>query len=134
MAPSELPTAPPALALTVEQHRGATVVTVEGELDLDGAPQLCAAIQDGRRPASPEQVFVDLTRVGFCDSTGLRALMDAAREVAVSGGRLVAIVPDDGPVRQVIAMTGAEEFLALTSDRDRILAAFRSCVGEATPR
>jgi hypothetical protein len=44
--------------------------------------------------------------------------------VAVSGGKLAAIVPDDGPVRRVIAMTGAEEFLALTSDRDQILAAF----------
>jgi anti-sigma B factor antagonist len=124
MAPSDLPTAPAALAVTVQRRAGATLVTVEGELDLDGAPQLCAAIEDGRRPARPEPVFVDLTRVVFCDSTGLRALMDAAREVAVSGGRFVAIVPDDGPVRRVITMTGAEEFLALTSDRDRILAAF----------
>jgi anti-sigma B factor antagonist len=123
MAPSDLSTAQP-LAVTIEQRPGATLVTVEGELDLDGAPQLCAAIQDRRRPASPEHVLVDLTRVEFCDSTGLRALIDAAREVAVSGGKLAAIVPDDGPVRRVIAMTGAEEFLALTSDRDQILAAF----------
>jgi anti-sigma B factor antagonist len=123
MAPSNLPTAPPTLSVTVEQRPGATLVNVEGELDLDGAPDLCAAIQDGRRPARREQVFVDLTRVEFCDSTGLRALMGAAREVAVSGGRLVAIVAEDGPVRQVIAMTGAEEFLAVTSDRSQVLSA-----------
>ena len=47
-------------------------------------------------PLVPD-VIVDLSRVCFCDSTGLRALMDAAREVAIAGGRLVAIVPEDGP-------------------------------------
>jgi anti-sigma B factor antagonist len=114
------PPAPPALDVTVEHHDGAMLVHVEGELDLDGAPELCAAIEGSRRSAGRKHVFVDLTRVGFCDSTGLRALIDAAREVTVDGGRLVAIVPEDGSVRRVIAMTGAEEFLAVTSDRDRV--------------
>ncbi|WP_169542260.1 STAS domain-containing protein [Solirubrobacter soli] len=120
-----------ALAVTIQQRPGATLVTVEGELDLDGAPRLCAAIQDGRRPARPEQVIVDLTCVEFCDSTGLRALMDASREVAVSGGRLIVIAPEDGPVRRVIAMSGADEFLALTADRDQVLGAFHGRSGAA---
>jgi anti-anti-sigma factor len=118
--PHSTPQAPsPPLVVRVEDHPGIALVEVEGELDLDGAPDLCAAIQDRAR----DHVIVDLSGVGFCDSTGLKALIDAAREVAIGGGQLVAIVPEDGPVRRVIAMTGAAEFLAVSSDRERVLAA-----------
>jgi anti-sigma B factor antagonist len=91
-----------ALSVAVDRRPGMVLIDVAGDLDLDGAPALCAAIEDGRRPWGPEHVIVDLSRVGFCDSTGLRALIDAAREVAIAGGRLVAIVPEDGPVRRLL--------------------------------
>ena len=107
----------PPLVVRVEDHPDLALVEVEGELDLDGAPGLCAAIQDRVR----DRVIVDLSGVDFCDSTGLKALIDAAREVAIGGGQLVAIVPDDGPVRRVIDMTGAAEFLAVSSDREQVL-------------
>jgi anti-anti-sigma factor len=108
----------PPLVVRVQDHPGIALVEVEGELDLDGAPDLCAAIQDRAR----HHVIVDLSGVDFCDSTGLKALIDAAREVAIGGGQLVAIVPGDGPVRRVIDMTGAAEFLAVSSDREQVLA------------
>jgi anti-sigma B factor antagonist len=98
------------------------LIDVAGDLDLDGAPALCAAIEDGRRRVGRGHVIVDLDRVGFCDSTGLRALIAASREVAIAGGRLVAIVPEDGPVRRLLELTGAHEFLAVTADRDRVVA------------
>ena len=110
-----------ALTVAVDHRPGIVIIDVAGELDLDGAPSLCAAIEGGRRALGPD-VIVDLSRVGFCDSTGLRALIDAAREVAVAGGRLVAIVPEDAPVRRVIALTGAQEFLGVTTDRDQVIA------------
>jgi anti-sigma B factor antagonist len=109
----------------VDRRPGLVLIEVAGELDLDGAPALCAAIQDGRSPLDPDDVIVDLSRVGFCDSTGLRALMDAAREVAIAGGRLVAIVPEDGPVRRLVTLTGAEEFLGVAADREQVLSRLR---------
>jgi anti-sigma B factor antagonist len=109
------------LTVAVDRRAGQVVIDVAGELDLDGAPALCAAIGDGRSPLDPDDVIVDLSRVSFCDSTGLRALIDASREVAIAGGRLVAIVPEDGPVRRLMALTGAQEFLAVTADRERVL-------------
>jgi anti-sigma B factor antagonist len=110
------------LSVAVERHPGMVVIDVAGDLDLDGAPSLCAAIEEGRRPLGPARVIVDLSRVDFCDSTGLRALIDASREVAIAGGRLVVIVPEDGPVRRLLALTGAEEFLSVTADREQLVA------------
>jgi len=114
-----------ALTVAVDHRPGMVIIDVAGELDLDGAPALCAAIEGGRRALGPD-VIVDLSRVRFCDSTGLRALMDAAREVAIAGGRLVAIVPEDGPVRKLVRLTGAEEFLGVTTDRELVLGQVRS--------
>jgi anti-anti-sigma factor len=110
--------------VNVDRRPGVVLIEVQGDLDLDGAPKLCAAIENAQSRAGGEHVLVDLSRVGFCDSTGLKALMDAAREVAVRGGRLVAIAPEDAPVRRVIALTGVGEFLGVTADRDRVFAAY----------
>jgi anti-sigma B factor antagonist len=99
------------------------LIEAAGELDLDSAPMLCAAIADGRYMPVRENVVVDLSRVEFCDSTGLKALVDASREVRIGGGVLVAIVPADGAVRRVIALTGVDEFLRVSPDRDRVMAA-----------
>src|SRR3954468_18339636 len=110
------------LTVAVKRRPGMVLIEVAGDLDIDGAPSLCAAIEDGRRPLGPAHVIVDLSRVSFCDSTGLRALIGASREVAIAGGRLVVIVPEDGPVRRLLELTGAQEFLAVTADRDRVVA------------
>jgi anti-sigma B factor antagonist len=110
----------PTLSANLERRPGVAVVDVTGELDLDGAPILCAAIESA---ALDEHVVVDLSRVGFCDSTGLKALLDAAREIAARGRRLVVVAPEDGPVRRVIAMTGAEEFLFVTAEREPVVSA-----------
>ena len=112
--------------MTVDRRPGIAVIDVAGELDLNGAPALCAAIEEVRSPRDRDRVIVDLSRVGFCDSTGLRALVNAAREVAIAGGRLVVIVPEEGPVRQVIRLTGAQEFLDVSADRERVVAARRT--------
>ena len=82
------------LTLAVDRRPGVMLHRrVRGMSSLDGAPVLCAAIEDGRSMLGPDHVIVDLSGVDFCDSTGLRALLNAAREVAVAGGELIAIVP-----------------------------------------
>jgi anti-sigma B factor antagonist len=110
-----------ALTMAIDRRPGLVVIDVAGELDLDGAPALCAAIEDGRHPRGPDHVIVDLSRVSFCDSTGLRALLNAAREVAAAGGELIAIVPEDGSVRTAVQLTGTQEFLGVTADREQVL-------------
>src|SRR4051812_14700323 len=110
----------PTLSVNLEHRPGVAVVDVTGELDLDGAPILCAAIESA---ALDEHVVVDLSRVGFCDSTGLKALLDAAREIAARGRRLPVVALEDGPVGRVIAMTGAEDSLFVTAARERVVSA-----------
>ena len=94
-------------------HDGETAwVRPVGELDLDTAPQVegeLAAVraQGGRR------LVLDLRRLTFMDSTGLRLVIrwDAA---ARADGFEFAIVPGSEVVQRVIRLTGMDDQLAVT--------------------
>jgi anti-sigma B factor antagonist len=113
-----------ALDVIVRDLDGVRIVTVRGELDLVTAGALCArvgaACRDGRR-----RLLLDLRRLEFCDSRGLRALIGAAQEVAASAGRLAVVPPAQGPVARLFALTGAGEFLVLRATMQAGLAAVR---------
>lgn len=86
---------------------GTTVVRAEGELDLVGAPRLLQALPaDGSSP-----VVLDLSRVTFMDSSGLRSLLEA-RQACSEAGRGFAIArPSDAVARvlELVDLTGEFE-------------------------
>jgi anti-sigma B factor antagonist len=98
------------------------VISTSRELDLAAAVELCALVDAARR-AGHKRLLLDLTRLEFCDSSGLRALIGAAEEVRASAGRMVVVRPVDGAVRRLFALTGADELLPLRSSVDDGLAA-----------
>ncbi|MGW0843200.1 STAS domain-containing protein [Streptomyces sp. NPDC002787] len=75
--------------LTVYRHdrRHRALVTLAGEIDLESAPLVRAALArclgDGIRI-----IDVDLTPVTFCDCSGLNAFLDAAQKTTEAGGTL----------------------------------------------
>ncbi len=101
----------PTQVLTIEIVPGPVpIVRVVGELDLSTAARLCRAIQaatnDRRRP----RLMIDLTELEFCDSTGLRALIGAVREVEIAGGRAALAVTPGGALDRLLELTGLHEF------------------------
>src|SRR3954463_14628874 len=83
------------------------VVRAVGELDLSTAGRLCRAIHGAAATAAGRpRVMIDLTELNFCDSTGLRALISAVREVEVCGGRAALAVTPGGALDRLLDMTG----------------------------
>ena len=66
-------------SLAVRSERGgdAEIIELIGELDLDGAPRLEAALR-GAEASDATSIVVDLGGLDFIDSTGLRLLVMAA--------------------------------------------------------
>ncbi|SEM62140.1 STAS domain-containing protein [Streptacidiphilus jiangxiensis] len=101
----------PTGTLTVERHDwyGRAEITLVGEIDMDSAPivrhALSRCVADGVRA-----IEVDLTRVSFCDCSGLSALLQAYDRAAAAGvslrlhhprpvvARLIALVCTDAPL------------------------------------
>jgi anti-sigma B factor antagonist len=99
-----------ALAVHESDREGVRVLEVFGELDVATAPRLCALI-DAARIHRVKRLMIDMTGVDFCDSTGLRALMGASREIRVSGGRLAIACLPGSAVARLFDIVGARETL-----------------------
>ena len=97
------------------------LLLLHGDLDVASAPRLATAI-DTARIRGLRRLLVDLTNLQFCDSTGLRALIRAARELRIAGGRLIVACPEDGAVGRLLDMTGLREALHVYSDVERATA------------
>ena len=66
-------------------------------------------------------LVLDLAEVTFMDSTMLRELLRAVREIEAGGGRLVLACL--GPtVRRLLDMTGTAELFVITTDRASAIA------------
>ena len=97
------------LHVEVVPERDAVRVCPVGSLDLATVPMLDAQLEE-LRGAGFTAVVVDLRRLTFVDSTGLRLLLRwtaAAREDGIDLG----IVPGTPPVQRVFALTGTSGLL-----------------------
>jgi anti-anti-sigma factor len=107
------PTGPVRFECSERRRRGATVVHVDGEVDILTAPKLAAQLNRIVRKSSGG-VVVDLRDAVFMDSAGLHVLLSAHRRVTHVSRRF-AVICDDGPVRRVIELARLVETLGVVS-------------------
>jgi anti-sigma B factor antagonist len=73
--------------VTVEPLVKGVLMIVEGQVDMHTSPELRTRLRESLgRKSSP--IVVDLTKVGFIDSSGLATLIEALQAVGKYGGRL----------------------------------------------
>jgi anti-anti-sigma factor len=97
----------PFFNIQTARERDEVRITVAGELDVGTAPQLTACL--GEHNDHSGRLVLDLSAVGFIDSTGLRILI-AADEHARATGRALTLVPSEAVVH-VVRITGLEQRL-----------------------
>jgi anti-anti-sigma factor len=97
------------LTIDVHEEPSATVVTVGGELDVHTAPSLQAALA---ALDSSGRIVVDLTGVGFLDSTGLSVFVNALADARQA---TLAVVANAPRVVKVFTLTGLDSALSLHS-------------------
>jgi anti-sigma B factor antagonist len=106
------------LTLSREDVPGLEVVRVEGEVDAANADTLQAALEATRGPA----VALDLARVSFLDSAGIRAIEWGVRRILADARSFVIVAPDASAAHWTLVVAGF--------DRARVLPS----VGEALSR
>jgi anti-sigma B factor antagonist len=94
---------------------GAPALAFHGEVDLATAGLLRERIEETILE-SEGALVLDLSGVEFLDSSGIAALL-RARAVLGREDRSLILVCPEGPVRRVLALTGAEELFVLTETR-----------------
>ncbi|WP_433262293.1 STAS domain-containing protein [Actinosynnema sp. CS-041913] len=100
----------PLFTVESSSHDGVLKVSVVGEVDMDTAPRIRAAL------GSASTVVLDLEGVTFFGSAGIQLLVDAQRRV-----RDLAVVATRRPVLRPLSVTGLAPYLSLCPSPDEAL-------------
>jgi anti-sigma B factor antagonist len=100
---------PGTLAITSAVEDGEASISLTGELDLSGARQLEARLDEVEREA-PARLVIDLGGLAFIDSTGLRLLLQADARARERGCELL-LRRGQPSVQRVFEVTGALDVL-----------------------
>ena len=92
---------------------GVTKVNLRGRLDANSVHAISETFQ--RVARTQNQLIVDLSRVTFIASTGLRTLISAARAVASRSGRMAILGPDPA-VEAVLITSGTDAVMPIFQD------------------
>jgi anti-sigma B factor antagonist len=99
---------PPRFNVDVDERPELVVVRVSGELDLVTEP----ALQQALERAGGRKVRIELAELAFMDSTGLRALLSAARELP----ELELAGPLQPPIQRLLDLTQTRAILPFRDD------------------
>lgn len=102
------------LELDTEDRDGLVRIALRGELDLSTVNKVEDELQSVEA-REPSVLVLDLSRLSFLDSTGLRCLVTADQRAQEAGRRLV-LVRGPEPVQRVFTITRLEERLEMVDD------------------
>ena len=110
------------MKLSVDQPKpNINRIALEGRLDIPGTPaiekEFNAAVAGG------SNTIVDLSKVSFIASLGIRMLVAAGQSQAKKGGKLVLVAPDE-LTRRVFKTTGIDQLLSVCDTVDQALGKF----------
>ncbi|MEM8553471.1 MAG: STAS domain-containing protein [Pseudomonadota bacterium] len=104
-----------------ETETGVLVVNLDGRLDVAGAAT--ADMPFSVIAGSYEKVVVDLQKVEFIASIGIRVLIQCARRLAQKGGGMVLLAPQE-TVERVLTTTGIDQLMPIVATADEAHARF----------
>ena len=103
-----------AFGIEVDERGSGVHLLLTGELDIEQAPALHERLEEVEA-GRPELLVLDLRRLGFMDSSGLREIIGAVRRGRAENRRVV-LVKSHGPIEQVLDVTRVDEFAETVED------------------
>jgi anti-sigma B factor antagonist len=107
------------LSLETREQEGAVRIAVAGELDLSSALTFDEEVRraEERLPAT---IVLDLRKLRFMDSTGLRLIMSAQARARTRGRRLAIVLGSD-PVKRLFRLAGVNRRLEIVEHPNSVL-------------
>jgi anti-anti-sigma factor len=96
-------------------------IVLDGRLDVAGAQ--AAEAEFNAAVAASQNVIVDLGKVPFIASLGIRLLVAGAQASTKQGGKMVLMRPDDLS-RRILKTTGIDQLIPICNGLDDALASF----------
>jgi anti-anti-sigma factor len=96
-------------------------VTLPSEIDLSCTADMTAAL-DTAMTGGVDIVVVDMGATTFCDSAGVKVLVQARKRAQAAGGKELRLVLPPGKVRRVFELMGVDQLLPVCGTLSEALA------------
>ena len=111
---------PPAFRMEREDApAGVILLVLAGEIDLATSGQFRAVVDEASTEGA--SLVADVEEVTFMDSTMLRELLRAHRDLGAAGRRFILAAPQP-PVRRLLDLTGTAGLFTLSATREDAIA------------
>jgi anti-sigma B factor antagonist len=107
------------LWIDVSREGERVVLSLDGELDLASVPLLESAVENVTLD-DPATIVLDLRKLEFIDSTGLRAILSLDKR-STERGQTFALVRGSQQVQRLMSMTRVDEHLRIITTPEEIL-------------
>jgi anti-sigma B factor antagonist len=101
----------PGFGAAFRDDGGKTVIELTGEIDIAAAPSLREFLLLAMGSGKP-RVHVDLSQVGFLDSSGIGQLVQCCKKARSRGGSF-SVACGASPVRRILEIEGLLEFFGI---------------------
>jgi anti-anti-sigma factor len=106
--------------VSLEREAPVAVAELEGEVDASNAEQVGGEIA-GLVSNAPTGLLLDLSRIRYLDSAGVRMLLDLAQKLKERRQDLFLVVPELTPVRRLLTVAGIHQLMPLATSRAEAL-------------
>ena len=96
-----------------------TVIRARGEIDLHYQPEFQRALLEVCRE-EPAILVIDLSKVDYMDSSGVGTLVQVARQIKDSGGKLVLAAPTPR-VKRILEITRLDRYFTISATCEEAL-------------
>lgn len=96
---------------------GKLTVHMCGELDQHSAKDFLEAINDAIDSMLPKELTLDMSELGFMDSSGIALIIKCNRKMLQLGGRMLIEAPKSQPLK-VIDASGIDRLIPVTVRRE----------------
>ncbi len=108
------------LKLVTFMKQGVLVVRLEGELDVCGATEFRAEVDEALDTTGAKHILLNMQGVTFIDSSGLGVILGRYRHIAQLGGKLL-VVHLEPQVQRIFELAGLMKILTIYQSEDQAL-------------
>jgi len=106
------------MEVTIETKDDILIITLEGSIDSKTAPDVQQKVLESS--AESKNVILDLSKVDFVSSAGLRVLLMLYRQIKAKNGKVV-LVGVSEEITDVMSMTGFINFFEIEDTVDNAI-------------
>ena len=110
------------MEITTRDANDVKVVQIEGELDTGSSPEAQQQL-DQLREQGAKKILLEMTKLDFISSAGLRVLLATAQELKLDGGDLRVCGLNES-VKEVFDISGFSNLLMVLDDETKALEGF----------